>query len=63
MDLYEGKQKDFSARGLGGSVILQNMGLVDIPSNNSFYFDNFFTNFELLKIFSEQKVCASRAVD
>ena len=33
MDLYEGKQKDFSARGLGGFVILKNMGLVDIPSH------------------------------
>ena len=63
MDLYEGKQKDFSARGLGGFVMLKNMGLVDIPSNHSFYFDNFFTNFELLKILSEQNVCASRAVD
>ena len=44
-------------------MILKNMGLVDIPSNHSFYFENFFTNFELLKILAEQKVCASIAVD
>ena len=63
MNLCEGKQeRKFPAGGIGASAILKNVGLVEIPSNHSFYFDNFFTNFELLKSLSEQEVCSCRTV-
>ena len=59
-NLYE--VGEFPAGGLGAFEIVKNIKLVEIPSNHSFYFDNFFTSFELLKTLAEQEVCAFRTI-
>ena len=41
VDLYKGKQGEFPAGGLEASVLLNNMGLVEIPSNHSFILTTF----------------------
>ena len=62
-DLYEGKQEQHSeANGLGASVVLNQVSKVTSPSNHIFYFDNYFTSFQLMKLLTEQNVSASGTV-
>lgn len=62
-ELYEGKQDDQCVvNGLGASVILRNISVVDNPSNHVFYFDNFFTSFELMKILTDRNIAATGTV-
>nr|XP_049583034.1 piggyBac transposable element-derived protein 3-like [Syngnathus scovelli]XP_049583035.1 piggyBac transposable element-derived protein 3-like [Syngnathus scovelli]XP_049583037.1 piggyBac transposable element-derived protein 3-like [Syngnathus scovelli] len=62
-DLYEGKKEDSSpVSGLGASVILNKVAKASNPSDHVFFFDNFVTSFELLKLLTEQEVSASGTV-
>lgn len=58
-ELYEGKQVEtFPVEGVGASVILKNISLVENPMDHVFYFDNFFTSHTLMKILAQKKVRA-----
>ena len=62
-ELYEGKQDDdYEIHGLGASVILRNVSVISSPSNHVFYFDNFFTSFELMKILKDKNIAATGTV-
>ena len=59
-DLYEGKKATESTiSGLGASVVLNIIAKVNIPSEHIFYFDNFFTSFDLMKVLTERNISAS----
>lgn len=62
-ELYEGKQVEtFPVEGVGASVILKNISLVENPMDHVFYFDNFFTSHTLMKILAQKKVRATGTV-
>ena len=48
--------------GLGASVVLQLLGVVDEPHVHSVYFDNFFTSHKLLQKLTEKKFCATGTI-
>ena len=48
--------------GLGATVVLQLLGVVDEPHVQSVYFDNFFTSHRLLQKLTEKKFCATGTI-
>ena len=58
----QGANAEKGVLALKASAILKKVGLVEIPSNHSFYFANFFTSFEVLKALTEQEICASGTI-
>ena len=62
-DLYEGKKAtELPISGLGASVVLNMIAKVNVPSDHIFYFDNFFTSFDLIKVLTERSISASGTV-
>ncbi|GFQ83331.1 chimeric ERCC6-PGBD3 protein [Trichonephila clavata] len=69
-DIYEGKPSRISEEdnlegdtyGLGVSVILNKIATIDKPEEHCFYFDNFFTSFDLLKNLKERNIPATGTV-
>ena len=62
-DLYEGKKAiESPISGLEASVVLNMIAKVNVPSDHIFYFDNFFTSFDLIKVFTERSISASGTV-
>ena len=62
-DLYEGKKATESPiSGLGASAVSNMIAKVNVPSDHIFYFDNFFTSFDLMKVLTERSVLASAPV-
>ena len=62
-DLYEGKKATESPiLGLGASVVLNMIAKVNVLSYHSFYFANFFTSFDLMKVLTERSISASCTV-
>ncbi|XP_017795699.1 PREDICTED: piggyBac transposable element-derived protein 3-like [Habropoda laboriosa] len=62
-ELYTGKRnEDCELKGLGESVIMKNTELLENPSNHVFYFDNFFTSFQLMKTLKEKNILATGTV-
>ncbi|GFR31520.1 piggyBac transposable element-derived protein 1 [Trichonephila clavata] len=69
-DIYEGKPSRISEEdnlegdtyGLGVSVILNKISTIDKPEEHCFYFDNFFTSFDLLKNLKERNIPATGTV-
>ncbi|XP_056637682.1 piggyBac transposable element-derived protein 3-like [Diorhabda sublineata] len=59
-ELYERKQNQaFPVGGFGASVILKHISLVDNPTDNVFYFDNFFTSHALMKNLGKRNIRAT----
>jgi hypothetical protein len=48
--------------GLGASVVLQLLQVVEEPIEHAVYFDNFFTSYKLLQKLTEHKFCATGTV-
>ena len=62
-DMYEGKKATKSPiSGLRASVVLNMIAKVNVPSDHIFYFDNFFTSFDLMKVLTERSISASGTV-
>ena len=62
-DLHEEKKATKSPiSGLGASVVLNMIAKVNVPSNHIFYFDNFFTSFDMIKALTERSISASGTV-
>ena len=62
-DLYEGKKATESPiLGLGASVVLNMIAKVNVSSDHTFYFDNFFMSFDLMKVLTERSISASGTV-
>ena len=62
-DLNEGKKATESQISiLGASVVLNIIAKVNVPSDHIFYFDNFFTSFDLTKVLTERSISASGTV-
>ncbi|CAK9801055.1 PiggyBac transposable element-derived protein 3 [Anthophora plagiata] len=62
-ELYTGKRnEDCELQGLGESVIMKNIELLENPSNHVFYFDNIFTSFQLMKTLKEKNILATGTV-
>ena len=62
-DLNEGKKAtELPISGLGASAVSNMIAKVNIPSDHIFYFDNFFTSFDLIKVLIEKSVSASGTV-
>ncbi|XP_035212385.1 piggyBac transposable element-derived protein 3-like [Stegodyphus dumicola] len=64
--VYEGKSKklgdDESISGLGTSVVLQMVSILQTPNAHKVYFDNFFTGFSLMKHLQDIDVRATGTV-
>ena len=56
------KATESSISGLGASVVLNMIAKVNVPSDHIFYFDNFFTSFDLMKVLTERSISASVTV-
>ena len=62
-ELYTGKRNDdHQVDGLGASIIMNNINAIRTPSNYAFYFDNFFTSFQLMCKLKERKIAATGTV-
>ena len=57
-DLYGKKATESPISGLGASVVLNMIAKVNVPSDHIFYFDNFFTSFDLMKVLTERSISA-----
>ena len=60
-DLYAGKKTTESTIS-GLEVVLNMIAKVNVPSDHIFYFDNFFTSFDLMKVLTERSISASGTV-
>ena len=58
----EKKATESPISGLGASVVLNMIAKVNVPSDHIFYFDNFFTSFDLMKVLTERSISASGTV-
>lgn len=64
-EVYEGKSNssvEKDTNGLGMSVILNNISVIDNPEEHCFYFDNFFTSFDLMKNLKDRNISATGTV-
>ena len=62
-DLYEEKKATESPiSGLGASDVLNMIAKVNVLSDHIFYFDNFFTSFDVMKVLTERSILASGKV-
>ena len=66
MQVYEGKSletgNEWAVTGLGASVVLQMVSILETPSVHKIYFDNFFTGFALMKHLQDIDVRATGTV-
>ena len=66
MQVYEGKSletgSEWAVTGLGASVVLQMVSILETPSVHKIYFDNFFTGFALMKHLQDINVRATGTV-
>lgn len=64
-EIYEGQQTnnlEKDTHGLGMSVILNKIATIHKPEEHCFYFDNFFTSFDLMKNLKERNIPATGTV-
>lgn len=64
-DLYEGKKKNTHAievSSVGSTVVTQKISVCQTPQNHVFYFDNFFTSFDLMTNLTGRNICATGTV-
>lgn len=60
---YSGAYDTYDKKlGLGSSVIMSLVDLIEFPARHQLYFDNFFTSYHLMCLLTERRMCATGTV-